>query len=381
MAKAVRYALGVLLRILRLEHNKYKHSGRNPRGRLLVIVRRNYRVKTFHSVLAMLIIMFLSFGTMAAVEVHLPSDRQIHHLDLDHEDDIMIYVSENAILHGHIKSDGDITFIANQVTDVDEAMDKVSITLSSTLNITGSKNDLPRDLVLKNFSRMIFSTPIKLDRYLVFDAANNAEVEFYKDLALSQVRGEIPTDAEGSSRIYIGGGVTVDAMTWDSKIGQGSFYLEGSSTINTSFMFKVEASRDITLFGTINTGIAMVDGRGKASVQVHSMNGIHHIGGFAFSLIAINGDQVNLHKDISYLNAFSARGRVINLYGITIAPYEGDVFGSGFGNVYIAPYQIGDESTINSYGATVKGNIITIASDLNDYGFEYEADIIEFPNQ
>lgn len=297
-----------------------------------------------------------------ALEVYLPEGQQTHTLDIDTDENVVLYVSNDAILGGTIKTDYNITIIAS-----DETKKKPSISLNPTLKLLGHTHETPYDFTIEKLGDTYINTPLKFRGSVNFLNSREARIEINSDMnVLSVSRYGNGEEDNANANVFIKSGVTLDiSSSWNTDLGKGSFYLSGGSVINTGF-FNVSAANQITCYGDLNTGSLGINGSDSAQVQLHNINAnSRYIGGFAFNYMSISGRELHLHKDItSSYGSLSIQGHEINLYGVVVTAVRG--------GIRIGAPRDQTESRFNAYGGVLKATQIDIESDLIDYGLELE---------
>ena len=330
-------------------------------------------MKKMIKVASALMAAFSCSTVFALTEINLPADKQVHTLNVDVDDSVIVYLNNNAHLEGFIKTDYDITFSVNE-----NVTKPVSLTLNPNFDITGREGKTVNNLTIENIADTYFNTPIKLDGTLNLLNAQGANIEIYRNMDVFHVYRFLPPgEGLGDTRIFIAGGVTVSATSWSTDINQGAFFLSGGAKINVENYFKVRASDQLTLFGEVSSGIAIVDGLGTAQVVLNKLtvtNMSEFTGGFAFPAVYINGDNVNIHQDIiSTAREFSVRGNQINLYGVTLK--AGTLWG---GTMRIGPLFSGQNSDFNTYGGSLVAQHVVVESRHNNFGLDIEADSVVY---
>ena len=317
-------------------------------------------------------------SAFALTEINLPADRQVHQLDIDVDDNIIIYLNGDSILEGSVKTDYTITITTAR--EVDKA---VSLYLNPTLTLMGKTQDSPLSLVIEDVGNTYFNTPIKLRSELSLFNAEDARVEFNRNLDVFNFFALIPTSGNALSSatpgIHVSGGVSFNGNSWSTELGDGSFFLSGGSSINVSNYFNVAAGNQLVMYGDVTAGSVNVNGFETAQVQLNKVTatGSEFTGGFAFSLVSVRGDVVNFHQDvISTARYFNVQGNRINLYGATLQA------GTNIGQLTIWGHQFPERpSEFNSYGGSLVANRVLIESQHNNFGLDIQADSVVYGDQ
>lgn len=314
----------------------------------------------------------------STTEIFLPKTQTQHALDINAEDSVVIYVSENAILEGTIKTDYAIDIVAADMDD--EIRPAPNVTLSPTLSILGRDNDTPRSVNFEGVGNIYLNTPLVTRDSIRFDNQPDAIIEINRNINTFNMSGPYWPMEGGIKRntgVHIKGGVTLDLNSWGAKLGVSQFYLSGGAVINADNHLNIISKNHVFLLGEVYAGGGNIEGLQVTVNTIDIQSGGAYCS-FICTHFGIRGGTINIYNDITTdVYSLSLLASTINLYGGTIKAFDnGRLTYINIGEFYneYAP------SRFNAYGGHIQATAIEIDMDqFNNYGINLEGETVTVP--
>ena len=187
------------------------------------------------------IVLFLFIGsnfTAQALEVTLSSNREVHLLDIETKEDVLITTTANAILTGRIATNGNI--------EIRTTLTGASLVLAPELQISGLTQLRVADIFIVDtrFARVISQPTLVAERVFLAPRGEliTRSIDAVGDVELSGIDGST----------VIEGGATISAPLLQINAGDGDVTFNGSLNIERNVF--VITNGDIDINGDINTG-------------------------------------------------------------------------------------------------------------------------------
>ncbi|GLS27468.1 hypothetical protein [Marinibactrum halimedae] len=318
--------------------------------------------------------------SLAVTEIYLPETQTQHQLNIDVDDNVIIYVSKDAILEGFIKTDFSIDIVAKDIDPSTEPSQAPKVTLSQTLTISGKENEYANNLNFESVGNTYIHTPLTLSGNIRFNNVADAIIEINNNINAFNVSGPYWPEEGGIIRntgVYVKGGTTVDINSWSTNLGNNQFYLSGGAVLNVQNYLSLISDNNIIFSGEVSAGGGTIEGLQLKVNKINISSGGANCS-FVCTHLNLRGGVIDIYNDIiTDVYLFNIQASEINLYGATITALD---------NGRTTYLNIGENypefrpSRFNAYGGRIQAENISIETDLfNNYGISLEGQEVTVP--
>ena len=302
----------------------------------------------------------LSSMSMALI-VELPADREIHTLNIDTNERVVLKVANDARIDGNIKAKFDVV-----IEPLDETAVGKTIWLNPNLVLSEQDEDELISLTIRNMGDTFFQPQLTLEG-LTISAETDSHIEINNSMTVDTFNIIIDSSVNSSDPmqegLFISGGVNLDAGWFLADLNNGSFYLSGGANLYSDSFVSIRADQRIIAEGSISAGGEMRFDGAQNGDLIFSHVSYFNPDPLADNELRILGRLVNIHQDID-TNASEVRinAQTINLFGKTISADSVD------GEININPSFSLPNSVFNAFGGTLSADDVCITTTLNDFG-------------
>ena len=310
--------------------------------------------------------------THALEKIYLSSDQQVHTLNVETSDDVLVTVNGDVFVQGFIKTDGNIRFEATNTHD-STGFGK-AIRLNEGFIIDGYQEDAPQGLSFANLGAVYINTPIHVEGGFSVNSRSNVgdgnRLEINKDMDVGSILALIFPDGGDMNfnGTYVSGGVTVNVRggIYNDNYG-ANFVVSGGAKVMADGIRVLAGNKKVVEGELISQSTVSIAGVGPQESYV-KINKIQAINGESHNhFVEISGDRIDITGSVES----DADNLIVN------GKYEINLFdGLMTANRYIgiSPSQQVN-GVFNAYGGTLRANQVCLRPIVNDFGLKIEAAI------
>ena len=316
---------------------------------------------------------FLVAPVQAEIFIDLPTDKQVHHLDIETTENVVIQVNGDAFLQGSIKTDGGIIIEASN--HYQSPGYGRMLRLNEGLVIDGYHNAAPSALSIRNLGAVYIDTPITVDggfsvrsRSEPGDGGNRLEINKDMNVGGNALWLIFPDGGNlefNGTYISEGVNVNIEGGVYNDNYG-ANFIVAKDATFSTGNLLVLAGNKKIVdgeIISKATVSIAGVGGPGKSQVKINNIRAINEESNDHY--VEISGDKVDIVGDIE-----SNAGRLTISGRDEIILYGGEVSAQGFLGIFADDYKF------TAYGGILRSHQVCLPDFYNDYGLIIIADIV-----
>ena len=310
--------------------------------------------------------MFLA-SSVIALTIDLPADKEVHRLNIDTEEEVVIRLHSHARLEGIIKTRAGV-----RIEPGSEKAKGRSIWLAPTLQLMSETENAYSSLQITGLGNTYIYAPIKVKTAMSIHAEAGSRIEIHNHIRAGDFSILIEHWRDDpnplNTGVFISEGVAINVEWFYTNSSFGSFTVAKGAQINSLGSLRIKAFESILVEGELNSkGSVSVYGWKTAAIKLGKLTALNTdpLGHLDISVI---GREIDILEDVlSNADRVLFRGSRVNFYDKTIsADYDK-------GEIIFNPTTNKPLSILNAYGGLLSAKTVCISMDFNNYGLTDES--------